>query len=83
MVWNNLLTGDMTVSHSYENGLKTMMRMDSLNKEIIQYSSLIQKLLPTGQDDFMTHAETGVVYDMRILKDNVNRLEEELNALDN
>jgi len=71
------------VSHSYENGLKTMMRMDSLNKEIIQYSSLIQKLLPTGQDDFMTHAETGVVYDMRILKDNVNRLEEELNALDN
>ena len=83
MVWNNLLTGDMTVSHSYENGLKTMMRMDSLNKEIIQYSSLIQKLLPTGQDGFMTHAETGVVYDMRILKDNVNRLEEELNALDN
>jgi hypothetical protein len=83
MVWDNLLTGDMTVSHSYENGLKTMMRMDSLNKEIIQYSSLIQKLLPTGQDDFMTHAETGVVYDMRILKDNVNRLEEELNALDN
>ena len=71
------------MSHSYENGLKTMMRMDSLNKEIIQYSSLIQKLLPTGQDDFMTHAETGVVYDMRILKDNVNRLEEELNALDN
>ena len=83
MVWDNLWTGDMTVSHSYENGLKTMMRMDSLNKEIIQYSSLIQKLLPTGQDDFMTHAETGVVYDMRILKDNVNRLEEELNALDN
>ena len=83
MVWNNLLTGDMTVSHSYENGLKTMMRMDSLNKEIIQYSSLIQKLLPTGQGDFMTHAETGIVYDMRILKDNVNRLEEELNALDN
>ncbi len=70
------------MSHSYENGLKTMMRMDSLNKEIIQYSSLIQKLLPTGQSDFMTHAETGIVYDMRILKDNVNRLEEELNALD-
>ena len=82
MVWN-VLRKDFTMGE-YDVALKRMHRVDSIKKQILQYESLLSKLVeePDYESHFASHAETGVVYDKRILGDNLARLNKEMDEID-
>ena len=69
----------------YDVALKRMHRYDSIKKEVDGYMSLLNKLIIPENDipsDYVTHSVTGAVYDLRIIKENVDRLNEELDSLE-
>lgn len=68
----------------YDTALKKMHRVDSIKKQILQYESLLSKLVeePDYESHFASHVETGLVYDKRIIGDNLARLNKEMDEID-
>ena len=68
----------------YDVALKKMHRVDSIKKQILQYESLISKLVeePDYESHYAAHKDTGLVYDKRILGDNLARLNREMDELE-
>ena len=81
----NVFTMGVDKMGEYDVALKRMHRYDSIKKEIDGYQSLLSKLVIPEDDipsDYLTHEVTGVVYDLRILKRNIDRLHKELDDLE-
>lgn len=81
MVWNVLKKGfDMR----HEEHMRTMYRIDSVKKEIQNWHSLLGKLVeePDYESHFASHSVTGIVYDKRIIGDNLARLNKEMDDLE-
>ena len=81
----NVFTMGVDKMGEYDVALKRMHRYDSIKKEIDGYQSLLSKLVIPEVDipsDYLTHEVTGVVYDLRILKRNIDRLHKELDDLE-
>ena len=69
----------------YDVALKKMHQYDSIKKEVDGYMSLLNKLIIPENDipsDYVTHSVTGAVYDLRIIRENVDRLTKELQELE-
>ena len=69
----------------YDVALKKMHQYDSIKKEVDGYMSLLNKLIIPENDipsDYVTHSVTGAVYDLRIIRQNVDRLNKELQELE-
>ena len=80
----NITTKDFRMGE-YDVALKKMHRYDNIKKEIDGYTSLLNKLIIPENDipsDYVTHSVTGAVYDLRILKRNIDRLHKELDDLE-
>lgn len=70
---------------SYDNALKKMHRYDSIKKEVMQWERLLSSLVISEEDfatNYASHADTGIVYDIRIIQNKVKQLTEELNELE-
>ena len=81
----NIFGKDWNIMGEYDVALKRMHRYDSIKKEIDGYQSLLSKLIIPEDDipsDYLTHDVTGAVYDLRILKRNIDRLHKELDDLE-
>ena len=82
MVWN-VLTADFEVDEmgTFDNSLKKMFRFERLKNEIDEWQNLLGKLDSSFENadwNHATHRETGVVYDMRVIKQKIAQIEEEL-----
>ena len=82
MVWN-VLTADFEVDEmgTFDNSLKKMFRFERLKNEIDEWQNLLGKLDSSFENadwNHATHRETGVVYDMRVIKRKIAEIEEEL-----
>jgi hypothetical protein len=75
----NVVTKDFRMGE-YDTALKKMHRYDSLKKEIDGLHNLLLKLVeePDYDSNYSAHQTTGVVYDLRIIRQNVDRLHKEL-----
>ena len=83
MVWN-VLRKDFMMG-DYDVALKRMHRCDSLKKQSQQWQSLLSKLVLNEDDigtSYATHSDTGIVYDIRIIEKNINKLKVELDELE-
>jgi hypothetical protein len=83
MVWN-VLRKDFMMG-DYDVALKRMHRYDSLKKQSRQWHSLLSKLVLNEDDigtSYATHSDTGIVYDIRIIEKNINKLKVELDELE-
>lgn len=70
---------------TYDEGLKMMHALDSAKKEMNEYIYLMSKLIPQGEYDgnsYVVHEDTGIVYDLKIIHKNINRLEDRINELE-
>ena len=80
----NVVTGDFRMGE-YDVALKKMHQYDNIKKQLVEYTSLLNKLIiPEGDvpGDYVSHSVTGAVYDLRIIRQNVDRLNEELDDLE-
>lgn len=87
MVWN-VLTADFEVDEmgTFDNSLKKMFRFERLKNEIDEWQNLLGKLDSSFENadwNHATHRETGVVYDMRVIKRKIAEIEEELKDVEN
>ena len=87
MVWN-VIPKDLRVDSmgTFDNSLKKMHRFERLKREIDQWQSLLGKLDGSFENadwNHATHRETGVVYDMRVIKKKIAEIEEELKDVEN
>ena len=87
MVWN-VLTTDFEVDEmgTFDNSLKKMFRFERLKNEIDEWQNLLGKLDSSFENadwNHATHRETGVVYDMRVIKKKIAEIEEELKDVEN
>ena len=75
----NVVTKDFRMGE-YDTALKRMHRYDSLKKEIDSFQNLLLKLVeePDYDSNYAAHQTTGVVYDLRVIRQNVDRLHREL-----
>lgn len=81
----NIVTKDWNRMGEYDVALKKMHQYDSIKKEIDDYQRLLSKLIIPENDipsDYVTHSVTGAVYDLRIIRANVDRLTKELEDLE-
>ena len=81
----NIVTKDWNRMGEYDVALKKMHQYDSIKKEIDDYQRLLSKLIIPENDipsDYVTHSVTGAVYDLRIIRQNVDRLNKELEDLE-
>ena len=81
----NIVTKDWNRMGEYDVALKKMHQYDSIKKEIDDYQRLLSKLIIPENDipsDYVTHSVTGAVYDLRIIRQNVDRLTKELKELE-
>ena len=81
----NIVTKDWNRMGEYDVALKKMHQYDSIKKEIDDYQRLLSKLIIPENDipsDYVTHSVTGAVYDLRIIRQNVDRLTKELEDLE-
>lgn len=81
----NIVTKDWNRMGEYDVALKKMHQYDSMKKEIDDYTRLLSKLIIPENDipsDYVTHSVTGAVYDLRIIRANVDRLTKELEDLE-
>ena len=64
--------------------IKRMYRYDSLKKNITELTSLLSKLQPADESytAYATHKDTGLVYDISVITEQVKNISEELDALD-
>ena len=80
----NIVTEDFRMGE-YDLALKKMHQYDNIKKEVDGYMSLLNKLIIPENDipsDYVTHSVTGAVYDLRIIRQNVDRLNKELEDLE-
>ena len=87
MVWN-VITKDFEVDEmgTFDNSLKKMFRFERLKEEINEWQNLLGKLDGSFENadwNHATHRETGVVYDMRVIKNKIAEIEEELKDVEN
>ena len=75
----NVVTKDFRMGE-YDTALKKMHRYDSIKKELDGLQNLLYKLVeePDYDSNYAAHMTTGVVYDLRIIRQNVDRLNREL-----
>jgi hypothetical protein len=75
----NVVTKDFRMGE-YDTALKKMHRYDSIKKELDGLQNLLYKLVeePDYDSNYAAHQTTGVVYDLRIIRQNVDRLHKEL-----
>ena len=75
----NVVTKDFRMGE-YDTTLKKMHRYDSIKKELDGLQNLLYKLVeePDYDSNYAAHSVTGVVYDLRIIRENVDRLNREL-----
>ena len=75
----NVVTKDFRMGE-YDTALKKMHRYDSLKKQIDELQNLLSKLVeePDYDSNYAAHSVTGVVYDLRIIRENVDRMNREL-----
>lgn len=75
----NVVTKDFRMGE-YDTALKKMHRCDSIKKELDGLQNLLYKLVeePDYDSNYAAHSVTGVVYDLRIIRENVDRLNREL-----
>lgn len=75
----NVVTKDFRMGE-YDTALKKMHRYDSIKKELDGLQNLLYKLVeePDYDSNYAAHSVTGVVYDLRIIRENVDRLNREL-----
>ena len=69
-----------------DEALKRMHRFDSIKKECQQWTTLLDKLTFEDSDwdnpNHASHSETGIIYDLRIVRSKIDSLNEELNSLE-
>ena len=87
MVWN-VITKDLRLDSmgTFDNSLKKMHRFGRIKKEIQDWQSLLGKLDGSYENadwNHATHRETGVVYDMRVIKRKIAEIDEELKDVEN
>ena len=66
---------------TYDESLKLMHALDSAKKEMNGYIYLMSKLIPQGEydgNDYVVHQDTGIVYDLKIIHNNIQRLEDKI-----
>ncbi len=66
---------------TYDEGLKRMHALDSAKKEMNGYIYLMSKLIPQGEydgNDYVVHQDTGIVYDLKVIHNNIQRLEDRI-----
>jgi len=85
MVYNVLTRSKIDMR--YNEYMKVMYRIDSVKKEIQQWHSLLEKLVEdtdyTGYPShYASHMNTGIVYDKRVIGDNLTRLDKEMDDLE-
>lgn len=69
----------------YEGYIKVMYRIDNIKKEIEQYETLLRNLVEEDEyspTHYAAHKETGLIYDKRIIGDNLTRLNDEMTNLE-
>ena len=62
---------------NYHDFIATGLRMDSRQKEYDQLDDLLGKLT-NHRYDYATHSVTGIVYDVTIIKEQLNKLGKEI-----
>lgn len=63
--------------------MKIMYRIDSIKKEIEQTQRLLSNLVEEEYEThYASHKDTGIVYDKRIIGDNLTRLNTEMDDLE-
>lgn len=80
----NVFTEDFKMG-TWDEGLKKMHALDSVKKEMEEYIMLMTKLTPQGEYDgnyYVVHEDTAIVYDLKTIHNNINRLEEKINELE-
>ena len=81
----NVFTMGVNKMGEYDVALKKMHRYDSIKKELQSFESLLSKLIIPEDDalsDYVSHSETGIVYDLRVLRANIDRLNREMDEID-
>jgi len=65
---------------TWDSGLKHMYAIDNLKKEINEIEYLLSNLIMNDDvySNTMSHKETGVVYDLTVLTNKVNRLKDKM-----
>jgi len=80
MVWN-VLRKDFDMGH--DEYIKTMYRIDSVKKQIEQMQRLLSNLIEDEiETHYASHKDTGIVYDKRVIGDNLTRLNHEMDDLE-
>ena len=82
MVWN-VLTPDFEVDDmgTFDNSLKKMFRFERLKEEIQSWENILGKLDTTLEhfdENLATHRETGIVYDLRVVRNRIEEINTEL-----
>lgn len=70
---------------TWDEGLKEMHALESLHKEMNEYIYLMSKLTPQGEYDgnyYVVHEDTGILYDLKTIHNNINRLEDRINEFE-
>lgn len=81
MVWN-VLRKDIDMR--YEQHIRVMYRIDSIKKEINNWQSILANLIEEElETNYATHKDTAIVYDKRVIGDNLSRLNDEMDTLEN
>lgn len=84
MVWN-VLGKDFKMA-GYDTALKRMHRFDSIKKECQQWTTLLSKLTFIENEwenpNHVSHSETGIVYDLRVVRSKIDQLTKELDDLE-
>ena len=81
MVWN-VIRKDIDMR--YEQHIRVMYRIDSIKKEINNWQSILTNLVEDEfETNYATHKDTAIVYDKRVIADNLARLNEEMDTLEN
>lgn len=66
---------------TYDEKMKMMHALDSAKKEMNGYIYLMSKLIPQGEydgNDYVVHQDTGIVYDLKVIHNNIQRLEDRI-----
>lgn len=78
----NIFSKDIDMRH--DEYIKVMYRIDSVKKEINSWNDLLLNLIeePDYESHYAAHRNTAIVYDKRIIGDNLTRLNQEMDDLE-
>lgn len=78
-----IFTRDVFRMMRHDEYMKVMYRIDSIKKEIEQMQRLLTNLVEDEIDpNYASHKDTGIVYDKRVIGDNLTRLNQEMDDLE-